>query len=295
MNVANGDGATVRADINDHLGALVTISSGATAPGTPFAGMLWYDTANNQVKRRNQANTAWIVVLDSDETNDENIPRSRSSPVDFKEQSMSDGDTTPDVSGSFSWNDVGWTGAGTITAFDGGVNGHWFDLRITTSHVTIDGGLTGSGHSIPCQSGDWLRFKYNGSAYEQVAGNVGMGTTLVIVEPGDTIGDWIATTQITFTDVDVSDDGVRKGAVAFHLAISIAGPASGMNSCRARQNGSTSDTSGEIVNHQETSGANNLIGHKWVPLDEDAIFEARFQTSAASAAENAAFVIAYII
>lgn len=63
LNVANGSGSVVRADINAHLDAIATLSSGATAPTTTFANMWWADTANNLLKRRNNANTAWISVM----------------------------------------------------------------------------------------------------------------------------------------------------------------------------------------------------------------------------------------
>ena len=60
-DVANGDGATVRGDINDALEAGVTNNSGATAPATTYAYMTWYDTTLNVKKRRNAANSAWVV------------------------------------------------------------------------------------------------------------------------------------------------------------------------------------------------------------------------------------------
>ena len=65
--VANADGATVRADINSALQALATLSSGAAAPGTTCAGMIWGDTTNLVAKQRNQANTAWRVIATLDE------------------------------------------------------------------------------------------------------------------------------------------------------------------------------------------------------------------------------------
>lgn len=64
LNVANADGATVRADINSQLEALVTQSSGATAPPVTFPLMRWFDTVNQQIKERNSANTAWRVVAE---------------------------------------------------------------------------------------------------------------------------------------------------------------------------------------------------------------------------------------
>lgn len=64
MNLANASGATFRADANDALAALVSNSSGATAPETTFSYMWWADTTTGKLKQRNAANSAWIDVLD---------------------------------------------------------------------------------------------------------------------------------------------------------------------------------------------------------------------------------------
>lgn len=62
MNIANQAGAAFRADLNNALGALVTLSSGATAPSPTFAFQFWADTSTGILKIRNSANTAWIDV-----------------------------------------------------------------------------------------------------------------------------------------------------------------------------------------------------------------------------------------
>ena len=62
QNIANASGATVRADINNALAALFTNSSGASAPATTIAYMLWADTTLGLLKLRNAANSAWITV-----------------------------------------------------------------------------------------------------------------------------------------------------------------------------------------------------------------------------------------
>lgn len=62
LNVANGSGAVVRADINAHLDALVSLSSGAAAPSPTFPNQWWMDTTNSILKQRDNANTAWISV-----------------------------------------------------------------------------------------------------------------------------------------------------------------------------------------------------------------------------------------
>lgn len=61
MVLANAAGAAFRADANDALAALVTVNSGASAPSTTYAYMLWADTTNGLLKQRNAANSGWIV------------------------------------------------------------------------------------------------------------------------------------------------------------------------------------------------------------------------------------------
>lgn len=61
-NIANATGATVRADINNVLNAIVSQNSSTTEPSTTFAYMLWADTTSGNMKIRNAANTAWITL-----------------------------------------------------------------------------------------------------------------------------------------------------------------------------------------------------------------------------------------
>jgi hypothetical protein len=67
--IANQTPANFRADLNNALQAIVTQNSGSSAPTTTFANMLWYDTANNQLKKRNEADTAWITLFTIDDSN----------------------------------------------------------------------------------------------------------------------------------------------------------------------------------------------------------------------------------
>ena len=60
FDIANQLSANLRVDLNNALKALASLSSGATAPTDTFANMLWYDTANNTLKMRAEANNAWI-------------------------------------------------------------------------------------------------------------------------------------------------------------------------------------------------------------------------------------------
>lgn len=62
MDLANQAGAAFRADANLALVALVSNNAGSSAPSTTFAYMYWSDTANDILKQRNAANSAWISI-----------------------------------------------------------------------------------------------------------------------------------------------------------------------------------------------------------------------------------------
>ena len=67
--IANQTAPNFRADLNNALLAIVSTNSGSSAPSDTFANMLWYDTSNNKLMMRNEADNAWITVLESDQTN----------------------------------------------------------------------------------------------------------------------------------------------------------------------------------------------------------------------------------
>lgn len=67
--IDNQSASAFRADLNGALQAVVTQNSSATAPTTTYANMIWYDTANNQLKKRNEADSAWIILGTVNETN----------------------------------------------------------------------------------------------------------------------------------------------------------------------------------------------------------------------------------
>lgn len=60
--IDNQTSANARADINNVLQAILSNNSSATAPTVTAANMFWYDTANNLLKMRNEADSAWIIV-----------------------------------------------------------------------------------------------------------------------------------------------------------------------------------------------------------------------------------------
>ena len=62
FDIANQTASSARADINNALQALASLSSGNAAPTTTYANMLWYETDTNILKMRNEANSDWISV-----------------------------------------------------------------------------------------------------------------------------------------------------------------------------------------------------------------------------------------
>lgn len=66
--IANEAGAAFRGDVNNALQALASQSSGAAAPGTTYAYQPWLDTTTSTLKRRNAANSAWVVRDTADES-----------------------------------------------------------------------------------------------------------------------------------------------------------------------------------------------------------------------------------
>lgn len=65
--IDNQSAPSLRSDLNNVLQAIVTQNSSATAPTITYADMIWYDTANSQIKKRNESNSGWIVLGTIDE------------------------------------------------------------------------------------------------------------------------------------------------------------------------------------------------------------------------------------
>jgi hypothetical protein len=63
FDIANQGFATFRADLNNALQALASLSSGATTPATTYANQLWYETDTNTLQIRNEANSAWLSLM----------------------------------------------------------------------------------------------------------------------------------------------------------------------------------------------------------------------------------------
>lgn len=62
--VPSGSGLSVRQMINAVLAALMSNNSGPTEPTNPVPFQTWGDTTANDLKIRNAANTAWLLLSD---------------------------------------------------------------------------------------------------------------------------------------------------------------------------------------------------------------------------------------
>lgn len=205
--VANASGASVRADINAQLQAIVTQNSGASAPGTTYADMVWVDTTNGLIKRRNSGNSGWLSYGPRSST----MVQAKTGtytvlPADF-------GTLIDCTSGTF---DLDLTAAATLG------DGFYFFVRNSGSGtISIDPNSTenidGSSTSLSLSSGESCAVWCNGTAFKTIGRSVAAATqsemetgtsVSVFVPPGrqkfhpmhpKAIGYFFGTTTGTFT------------------------------------------------------------------------------------------------
>lgn len=60
--IDNQTAPNFRSDLNSALLAAASNNSGPSAPSDTYANMLWYDTTNNILKMRNEADDTWINI-----------------------------------------------------------------------------------------------------------------------------------------------------------------------------------------------------------------------------------------
>lgn len=181
LNVANQSGLAFRQDLNNQLLALGTLMSGATEPSTTYAYMLWADTTAGQLKQRNAANNAWVVI---------------------------------GTLGSVGWGlatqaSPSFTGTATFAG----------DVNLTgTGAIDIPAGTTAQRPASP--SSGMIRFNstlsqyegYNGTAWSSIGGGAtGGGSDAVFVETGNTV-----TTNYTLT---AGKNAVTAGPVTINAGV----------------------------------------------------------------------------
>lgn len=119
FNIANQTFPNTRADINNALSALVSLSSGSSAPSTTYAYQLWYDTANDILKIRNADNDAFITLFSFNQSNDS---------VLVTGEELVD-DPSPQLGANLDLNSQDITGTGNINI---------------TGNITASGNITGT-------------------------------------------------------------------------------------------------------------------------------------------------------
>jgi len=65
-NIGDQNGFDFLLDLNNALSAIATNNAGSSEPNTTFAHMLWFDTNNDLMKVRNEANSEWRIVAKKD-------------------------------------------------------------------------------------------------------------------------------------------------------------------------------------------------------------------------------------
>jgi len=65
-NIGDQNGFDFLVDLNNALSAIATNNAGSFEPNPTFAHMLWFDTNNDLMKVRNEANSEWRIVAKKD-------------------------------------------------------------------------------------------------------------------------------------------------------------------------------------------------------------------------------------
>lgn len=158
FNIANQAGAAFRADLNNALDALVTLSSGTTEPATTSAHQYWADTTNGLLKQRDSGNTAWLI---RGSLNSDMLPAQKTAAFSV---GVSDYGRWFDCSGAFT---VSLGAAATLG------DGFWFGIKNSNASTyttldgnaseTVDGATTlgirpGDSMIVVCTGSAWITF-----------------------------------------------------------------------------------------------------------------------------------------
>lgn len=126
--IDNATPANVRADLNNALSAIATNNSGSSAPSTIYANQWWYDTTNDILKIRNEANTAWISVGYVNQSSDKFEPFIDGIQVtDFLDEDNMSSDSATAVASQQS-----------VKAYADSLATQWLTEQATTSGTAVD-------------------------------------------------------------------------------------------------------------------------------------------------------------
>ncbi|HEX3065419.1 MAG TPA: hypothetical protein VHQ39_08045 [Dongiaceae bacterium] len=187
-DIANASGATVRGDINSALAAIATLNAGAAAPSVTFANMLWADTTNTLLKKRNNANSAWVTIGALDSANLALMPLSGGSFTGaFNDNDVTLASASTVNIGAAGGRSINITGTTGITAFDtvqaGTIRKLRFAGALTWTHNSTSMILPGAANIttaagdtaevLSLGSGNWKCFDYTKADGTSVVGATG--------------------------------------------------------------------------------------------------------------------------
>lgn len=198
ITLANQSGLAFRTELNLILAALSSLQSGSSAPSTTNAYQLWIDTSSSpaQLKIRNGANSAWIVV--SSDVTATNLGLAALSGATFTGDVTMNAQSDVRFADSDSSNYVALQGAATIGS------------NVTFTLPSSDGSAN---QVLKTDGSGALSFTDNSGAVSSVGGQTGAVTYATSWAVGT------GATAATNTDLDVS--GTYAGNVVAVSALDI--------------------------------------------------------------------------
>jgi len=198
ITLANQSGLAFRTELNSILAALSSLQSGSSAPTTTNAYQLWIDTSSSpaQLKIRNGANSAWIVV--SSDVTATNLGLAALSGATFTGDVTMNAQSDVRFADSDSSNYVALQGAATIGS------------NVTFTLPSSDGSAN---QVLKTDGSGALSFTDNSGAVTSVGGQTGAVTYATSWAVGT------GATAATNTDLDVS--GTYAGNVVAVSALDI--------------------------------------------------------------------------
>jgi hypothetical protein len=229
FDIANQGFAAFRADLNNALKALGSLSSGTAEPATTYANQFWYETDTNTLHIRNEANSAWLDLMVIDQTTGSpsfmagDVGIGTSSPA-YNLDVQDTGDATIRLKANSSGAgadddatlilDCAELGEAALEFYQGGVKKaaiEWFSAGSPDLNFTTEAGTDGV-----------FDFQPNGDLAMRIAsdGNVGIGTGSPLAELHVNSGAANLVGLFESTDsgatLTLIDDGTTGGSVAEH-------------------------------------------------------------------------------